>query len=763
MRLTIQIILLIMILILGLCAIIARRSYKPIARSVSLLILSLIPAILGNFIIIGATERGLAETGMYIYFIGMDIIMAFLLKFTLDYCYYSWENKLAISLAYSLFAIDIVQLLLNPVFGHAFSSELFGVDGMPYFQVVPYFGQIFHRVVVYGFLFACIGLFVHKAVKSSRLYTERYVTMLISMVFTSVWESFYILSGTPVDTSMIGFGIFGILVFYFALYYKPVYLLSGMLQSIASELPESLFFFDEDGQCIWANEEGHRFLGIDDEQLDRVRPMLHDMFHEMPEGVQEWSGEHISVSGGDRKYYHIEKHIARDDSRAHRMMGVLVSVRDTTDMQKKLERERYNATHDRLTGIFNKEHLFEEIPKVLKRHPDVPYQVIFADVNEFKMVNDVFGKDFGDFVLKSIADWIRRDMQGNSVYGRIGGDTFGACMPVDEFDPEALNAALSDFRVRQGDKEHHPLVHIGVYSIEDPDIDPSIMFDRARMALSKVKRIYSHIAYYNDEIRESMLWNQQISAQVTEAIKKNHIRPYLQPIVNAEGELVGAEALARWLHPEKGYLSPVDFIPLFEHNGKIAEVDLHMWRSAGRLLSSWKHKHPELFVSVNISPMDFYFIDIPRELNSIVEEYDIDPSKLRLEITESVVTSNFDERLDAIKKLRSDGFIVEMDDFGSGYSSLNMLKDLPVDLIKLDMIFLQNSHDNEKAKKIIDGVIKLIDSLGMDSLTEGVETERQFRALAGYGCKLFQGYYFAKPMPVEDFDGFCETNRKGTA
>ena len=757
MRIALQVILLIEIIVLCVCIHFARKSDKPMARSVSLLIASLIPAILGNVIIIGAVSRPVAEIGMYIYFIGMDLIMACLLKFTLDYCYYSWDNKVLINSVYSLLGIDIIQILLNPVFGHTFASKELEVGGLPYFEVVPYAGQIYHRVVIYGFLFACLILFVVKIARSSRMYRERYVTMLASMVFTSIWESFYIFSGTPVDTSMIGFGIFGVLVFYFALYYKPVFLISSMLESIASGLSEALFFFNEERVCIWANEKGLDLFGIKKNEVDKVNSRLLDAFPEMAGTDDEWAGDHISGSRDNRKYYHIEKHIAKDNDDRGRINGFFVSVRDNTEAQKNLEKERYIARHDSLTGLYNKETLYRMIPELLKAHPDVPYQIIFVDINEFKMVNDVFGKDFGDYALRYISDWIIEDMTENCAYGRLGGDTFGICMPVSEFDPEAINERLNSLVVRMGEKEHHLLMHLGIYPVEDPELEVSIMFDRARMALNKIKRIYSHISYYNDQIRDEMLWNQQISAELTNAIKDGQIVPFLQPIVNSKSELVGAEALVRWIHPEKGNLSPALFIPEFERNGKIAEVDKHMWRCAGEILKSWKHSHPELFLSVNISPMDFYFMDIRSELNGIVMECGIDAEKLRLEITESVMMNNSENRLETVNQLRSDGFIVEIDDFGSGFSSLNMLKDMHVDLIKLDMAFLQNSKGNERAKIILRSLIDLVDTLGMDSLTEGIETKKQFEVLSEYGCRLFQGYYFARPMPVSEFDEYCRT------
>ena len=262
--------------------------------------------------------------------------------------------------------------------------------------------------------------------------------------------------------------------------------------------------------------------------------------------------------------------------------------------------------------------MYKCISSVLARHPCVPYQIVFVDVNEFKMVNDVFGKEFGDHALRSIAKAISSEISENSVCGRIGGDTFGVCMPVSEFDAISLNERLSNFVVELGEKEHHVLMHLGVYQIYDPTIDISIMFDRARMALTTIKRTYSHISYYDDSIKEKMLWNQQISAQLDDAIKEKQIVPYLQPIVNADGKVVGAEALARWIHPEKGFLPPYQFIPVFEQNGKISEVDRYIWRCSCELLKGWESIYPDLFLSVNISPIDFYYMDLRLEIGHLL-------------------------------------------------------------------------------------------------------------------------------------------------
>jgi EAL domain-containing protein (putative c-di-GMP-specific phosphodiesterase class I) len=342
----------------------------------------------------------------------------------------------------------------------------------------------------------------------------------------------------------------------------------------------------------------------------------------------------------------------------------------------------------------------------------------------------------------------------------MGGDKFGVLIPKSEFDPYRVERTLSNYVVTDGNIEHSLFIHLGVYEVTKTDTDVSVMFDRAHLALSTIKDDYkTHIAYYDDELREKAKWNQHISTQLQHAISQKQVVPYLQPIVDDSGKVVGAEALARWNHPDRGFLSPASFIPYFEKNGLIVEVDKHMWRSACEILSRWEQIDKEMFISVNISPKDFYFMDVKEEIHNLVEEYGIEPKRLRIEITETVMMNDIDERIKILNELRSEGFIVEMDDFGSGYSSLNQLKDMPLDVLKIDMKFLSKAQDNNKAETILRNILRLSNDLGLFSLTEGVETKDQYKKLNEMGCNLFQGYYFAKPMSVTDYEKLLGTQQ----
>ena len=749
MRSLFTILFIILIAALLICVAAAKRSHKAIGSYVAFLICALIPPVTGNLIIISSEDQLLSTVGCYIYYLGMDVVMLALLQFTFQYCRIQWPNKTVRFLVYALLAADAIQLLCNPFFGHAFSTERILVDSAPYYRLIPYAGQTFHRIVDYGIFVAVLLIFLFRLLRAPSIYSEKYSVILLSAVLGGCWQSYYIFSRTPVDSSMIGFAVFGILIFYFSLIYRPFRLLDRMLANIASELPEAVFSFDRSGQCIWANQPGMELAGVTEENLETVMETLTETFGELDSGG-DWCARRVLGGGSNASYYALEKHGVTDDH--GRQVGSFLTIRNITEEQRILEAEKYNARHDRLTDLYTKEHLYESIQALLREHPDTDYAIVYIDVKDFKIVNDIFGNEFGDFALCSIADWLRAHVPPGSVYGRLGGDMFGVCIPVDAFDPEAYEKELFQFIIRDKAIEHSVLIHLGVYEITEKDLEVSVMFDRARLALSSVKDEYqTHVAYYDDEMRQKVLWEQHISTQLLEAIEKRQIVPYLQPIVDQSGKVAGAEALVRWIHPVDGFLSPAAFIPVFEKNGMIAEVDKYMWRCACEILAEWKEIRSDLFLSVNISPKDFYFMDVGAELRAVVREYGINPAQLRVEITETVMMTDIENRIKILTDLRNDGFLVEMDDFGSGYSSLNLLKDMPVDIIKIDMMFLRRAKDNSRAQTILHNIIDLSEDLGISSLTEGVETEAQYQMLAGMDCKYFQGYYFAKPMPVEEF------------
>ena len=753
-----------LIIVLTVCALWSFRSKKKIGKSLGLLLFSLLPPMIGNLIIMSSVYELSSIVGCYFYYLGMDLVMAALVNFTAEYCSGIGNGLQRPIILYIILSLDAVQLLLNPFTGHAFSVGAVDIQGNPYYKMIPYWGQIIHRVADYLVFFCIILMFVIATVKTTKIYREKYSVLLLSMLVIALWQTFYIFSRTPIDRSMVGYGFFGLIVFYFALFYRPLRLLDRLLSDIVSDMKEALYIYDPTGRCIWVNDKGRELIGLDNKELESVSARLQEKFGSREYTVKEWTDNIVLGKGNDAQYFAIENHCV-GDSQKHDIGSYLV-IRDNTEEQRSIQMELYDSTHDALTDLYIKQFFYECIREVLNEYEETVYGIVFVDVKNFKIVNDVFSPAFGDLALKQIAQWLTNNMTEDCLLGRLGGDIFGVFAPMEFLNEskDRIEKELLNFVVTDGNVEHRLLIHLGVYEITERDVDVSVMFDRAHLAISGISGNYKeHIAYYDDKLREKVLWDQQITASLTEAIEKMHIRPYLQPITDRSGKVVGCEALARWIHPEKGFLSPGMFIPVLEKSGLIVEADRHIWRCACQILAKWKKEKNDMFVSVNISPKDFYYIDIVSEIKGLVKEYDIDPVKLRVEITESVMITDAGEKFKKLEELRSAGFIVEMDDFGSGFSSLNLLKDMPVDVLKIDMKFLADSKNDARAQTIIRNIIKLSEDLDIVSLTEGVETGQQYSELSDMGCRLFQGYFFAKPLPQDYFEKFAEKQNSKTA
>ena len=752
MRASLSILFALLIVSLLICAVLALRSKKPVKGSVANLLVSLSIPVLGNLLLVASSEKFIATIGCYVFFLGMDAVVCSVYYFTHSYCELGRPKRALLIVIYSLFGIDLVHYALNPVFGYSFSTERIIVDGRYYYRLIPYFGQAYHRIVCYSIFIACLIIFVVVAARASKVYVEKYIVILCSMVITGAIESYYIFSGQPMDMSMIGFAIFGLLVYFFALHYRSMRVLDRLLASMASDMPDAIFFFDNSGKCIWTNEPGRKLIGISKDKYDDVKANLQFLFDDIDFENAGWEKKVIVGEGDDAQYLELSMRSAVDE--LGKLTGSYLNVHDYTDEQLAMQKEIYNSTHDKVTGFYTKEYLFEKISKRLDNDKTTDYMAGYIEIANYKMINDVFGSEFGLLTIKKVAQTIQENSSKKTLFGRLGNDSFGMLIDKSRFDVAKLEKLLETFSVSDENMEHHILVHFGVYDFsKDEDVDLQLFFDSARLATTVISDNYHNkVVFYDDKLRSDAVHDQLISNQLKEAIETKQIRPYLQPIVDSQGLLAGAEALVRWIHPEEGFLSPGQFIPVFERNGLISYVDKYMWRCACELLASWKEKGIKSFISVNVSPKDFLRLDVVAEMKSLVEEFGIKPEKLRIEITETAVTTENVDMFKIISDLREYGFIVEMDDFGSGYSSLNLLKDISLDLIKIDMQFLKDSERNMKAGLIIKSIINMSDDLGIDTLTEGVETAKQFEKLYDMGCKLYQGYYFSKPVPVEDFE-----------
>lgn len=418
--------------------------------------------------------------------------------------------------------------------------------------------------------------------------------------------------------------------------------------------------------------------------------------------------------------------------------------------------------YDSLTEIYSQQKFFQMTRELLDNSGEEHLAFIHFDIDRFKMINSFYGAKEGDRLICYVANAIREVMNAydaRSTYGRISGDVFGICMPYKELgDIYGVIARIKE-QIRKHTVHYYLETCSGIYLIEDKEMDVSVIFDNACMAAAQCKEKYMvHDAMYTKELSESLKREQEIIDEMDTALEQNQFVVYFQPKYELEDlSPGGAEALVRWQKPDGTMVSPGVFIPIFEKNGFITKLDYYVWEKVCQFirqeLDAGRKPAP---ISVNVSRVNLYNPKFLDSLIDLVEKYKIPPKYLHLELTESVFSDNATMIQDTVFYLHKAGFTILMDDFGSGYSSLNVLKDVDLDVLKIDMKFFSKGGTADKGAKIIEAVIKMAESLNMTVIAEGVEEPEQVEFLTKLGCDYIQGYYFAKPMPQEQYQELME-------
>ncbi len=373
------------------------------------------------------------------------------------------------------------------------------------------------------------------------------------------------------------------------------------------------------------------------------------------------------------------------------------------------------------------------------------------DIEKFKLINAKYGEDKGTEILNFITNGLYTVCTDEQVHLRLSADVF---MIAFLFDTAAdINRLIGLIEERLGHYENIEYRFVfGVHIVSDKTLPLRKMGDRAAIARQSIKgNALNNVGYYSDNQENKLISRKYIEDRMHHAFEHGEFVMFLQPKCNiSTGEIIGAEALARWIHPEKGMISPMEFIPVFEQNGFIIKLDEYIWEQACRAVRGWIDSGIEpVPISVNISRVHLTNDSFIDSLDRLVEKYNIPKKYIETEITETTENAGTEEM---IKKLKARGYMLLMDDFGSGYSSLNMLKSTPFDVIKIDRDFFSEFMLSDRGKKIISHTISMSKDIGLDLVAEGVETKEQAEFLHSCGCDVAQGFYYSKPAPLSDFD-----------
>ena len=417
------------------------------------------------------------------------------------------------------------------------------------------------------------------------------------------------------------------------------------------------------------------------------------------------------------------------------------------------------AEHDQLTMLYSRNFFFEYANRLYQYHPELQLDAIVMNIEQFHSINALNGRAFGDDVLRILGNEIRGFLaETEGIATRFDADRFHIYC-VHQPDYQAL---LRRFQEKANAISPSVSIHLrmGVMSWME-GVEPIQLFDRALTASNMVRGDYQNpLMIYNEDMRMREMLNQRLLNDLRMGIKERQFKVFYQPKYNIQCDpprLASAEALIRWKHPELGMVSPGAFIPLFEGNGLISLIDTYVWQEAARQVAEWKQKyHFTLPVSVNLSRADIFDPTLTDRLIHLVQDNGLDYKDIKLEVTESAYTDNAKDLLELIHNLRGLGFEVEMDDFGSGYSSLNMLSDMPIDVLKMDMKFVRNIEKSETDMRLVKLILDIAKYLQLSVVAEGVETKTQMTLLQSADCDLVQGYYFSRPLPPEEFEALIQ-------
>lgn len=464
---------------------------------------------------------------------------------------------------------------------------------------------------------------------------------------------------------------------------------------------------------------------------------------------------------GSYRWIYFKGKMIRNEKRKRpiKFIGSLTDISARVEYQEKI---KYLANYDHLTGLPNKEAFFKSLERGIKNGKDgeVKGAVIAIDLDEFKIINDTLGHAAGDKVLIGVTDILKEITNNEHFLSRIGGDEYVILMDnVDNLN-KVVNICrelvkINERPIKINEKDIYTAISVGVAIYPDNGIDKETIFKNVDTALyESKKRGKNRCTFFDKTLSENIMRRDKLEKGLREALDKDELMLAYQPKVDINDESVhGFEALIRWKHNELGWVSPVEFIEVAEERGLIGKVGNWVIEQAAKQHKLWKEKDFKYkSISINISPKQMQNEKFLNDVKQIIDKYEIEPNSLEFEITENTLMEDFKNNIEVLKDIRENEVEISLDDFGTGYSSLSYLKELPIDILKIDKSFIDDIENNSQRRDIVDGIIQLAHKIKLVVVAEGVENHEQLEILKELKCDLVQGYYFSKPVSSAEIE-----------
>lgn len=652
-----------------------------------------------------------------------------------------------------LVSIDSAAILTNPINHFAFSyhirqgifNNVALVDPKAFFWV--------HMLVGCSMIGVIMFLLVRGILTTSRYYRVRYEIVGALCLLTMVFIMLFIYDEySVIDLSKLFMGVAAVFLYVASFDFQPIRLMRNLQSYVDENMSDATIIYDDKGNVLKINAKAKNLV---DENLIQNKDALLAYLELEDE-------ENRTIKTINESTYEVVYKPKHDDRGFY--VGSTFIFYDVTENMKRLEREHKAATIDSLTGCYNRAGFFENVDKFIEdKEITGGYAVMVSGIRDFKGINGLYGTRAGDRVLKEIAKRFS-DYSYNipMLYGRTAEGKFTSIVPFDYLDKIVNELSHIQIPIEEEMSVNVNMCH-GFVVMSDMTKPVEYYYEIALLALAECKKNVSNsVLEYSNAMAQEQRRTQTLVAEMHEAIEKGEFYIELQPQIDLKTNTVsGAEALVRWNHPTLGKISPTEFIPLFEENGFISSIDKFVWEKTAETLKNLSEEGIyDGPISVNVSRVDVTAMNVAEEFEGIVKKYGIKPEMLHIEVTESACEGNKEALIKMMDTLREKGFVVEIDDFGSGYSSLNALMELPFDIVKLDMDFMRDDETDHKGGVIVNAMAGMIHNLDAKIIVEGVENGESVKKALGIDGDAAQGYHYSRPVSVEEFAKFVRQYKK---
>lgn len=677
-------------------------------------------------------------------------IWTYYLTFSFNHAFTNTTKKLGFikEFYFILCFIDSVLLLANARVNVIFDLVPAHTNAGFFYWGIKYtyrFG--FHKLVCAILSFSSLALLISSIVKAPSYNKVKYVTILTSESLVLIANYVFNSLDLPLNISLLMLVAISIFIANYVNKDFSAPVLIGPLSAITESINDVIFCYDSSENLIYANSAAKNVFKKSNDNLENFAKEFRQNF--LKNRPSELS---LKLDNGEERYYITEY---KDFFISNSNIGSYLRLQDKTKETLESRRKNYIATHDLLTGLFNRSGFFKKMQEALYQNTFKNPILICTNIKDFKLINTIYSEQVGDSVLQNQTEVMKR-LPGHkkSIIGRIADDKFAILMEKQDFDKDIFEEVFNEVSCIIEKTLYNIQIVAGIYEIYDKKDTIQSIYDKAKISLDAIKDSDNQVfSFYNPSMMEKMLKEKDIVNDFEKSLNEKQFSIQLQPVIDKEGNVLGAESVVRWNNPKYENLTPSSFLDVLERTSLIYKLDVYVWELVAKKLHEWKKRgFADRFISVNVSSKDKFFIDRIKTFSELIKKYDISPQNFKVEIRETAMLENPEKTISIFSQLKKLGIKVYIDNFGTGFSSLNVLKDFIADGIKMDTSFLSESKVSGKNKIILQTMISMSSDLGMEFIAKGVESENQMLALSKMDCKLFQGFYFSKPLPVKTYE-----------